>query len=197
MQACLRDYISCLHTRLPVIAYPNARTLQSETFNNVKLSFLQCAGICIQNLCRAGRMICSQGLLFTVTLQRLGRHPGGRLFNKSLSACYVDNNFLPHSTTYFLCCIHRKASIPILEDYFTNNQFPSRSEKLRLAKISEMTYKQIDIWVCSSVFNTNCKLICYAIIFKVSKSPQPYRKENQNFAFTYTVQTTFLQPYQC
>lgn len=44
--------------------------------------------------------------------------------------------------------------LPILEAFFSEEQFPSRADKLFLAKKSNMTYRQIHVWVRMS--NASC-----------------------------------------
>lgn len=40
-----------------------------------------------------------------------------------------------------------KDYVPLLEYFFEENPFPSRADKVFLAKKSGMTYKQIHVWV--------------------------------------------------
>lgn len=42
-----------------------------------------------------------------------------------------------------------QVSLPLLEDAFTNNPYPTRSEKELLARKTRLQYKQVHTWVRS------------------------------------------------
>ena len=68
--------------------------------------------------------------------------------------------------------------VPLLEHFFEENPFPTRADKLFLAKKSNMQYRQIHVWVRALSLIVVSPGLTFT--YSVSEPPKPHQKGGES-----------------